>query len=293
MYKAANFVSYYFQGLPAGAVKNALARDGLDPSILDLDPERSVASQLNGGNEDELDTGPPLKDDPKYSKYFKMAKMGLPVGAVKNAMVRDGMDPSIMDLDPEKSVASQLNKDEDIVDVGPPLKDDPTYSKYFKMLKMGLPIGAVTNALIRDGLDGSIMELDPEKSVAYQKAMSTRKVKKKKTPSKAPKKPKVRRKKIFWSPIEESKIDDNSLWSMIKGSFDFESLKIDQDEFESLFTDSSDPAAKKQAVADKPAASKQKKSVQVIDAKRGMNGGIILARLKIEFSALAEMVNNM
>ena len=55
---------------------------------------------------------------------------------MKNAMQRDGEDPSIMDLDPEKSVASQLDKEDEVVDKGPPLKDDPTYSKYFKMLKM-------------------------------------------------------------------------------------------------------------------------------------------------------------
>ena len=47
-------------------------------------------------------------------------------------MQRDGLDPSIMDLDPTKSVASQMKKEDD----GPPLKDDPKYSKYFKMLKM-------------------------------------------------------------------------------------------------------------------------------------------------------------
>lgn len=58
------------------------------------------------------------------------------MGAVQNAMQRDGLDPSIMNLDPEKSIASQLNKEEELVDKGPPLKDDPTYSKYFKMLKM-------------------------------------------------------------------------------------------------------------------------------------------------------------
>ena len=52
-------------------------------------------------------------------------------------MTRDGEDPSIMDLDPEKSVASQLNnKEEDLVDKGPPLKEDPKYVKFFKMLKM-------------------------------------------------------------------------------------------------------------------------------------------------------------
>ena len=55
------------------------------------------------------------------------------MGAVQNAMQRDGLDPSIMDLDPEKSVASQLDKGKG---EGPPLKDDPTYSKYFTMLKM-------------------------------------------------------------------------------------------------------------------------------------------------------------
>jgi hypothetical protein len=54
------------------------------------------------------------------------------MGADQNAMQRDVLDPSIMDLDPERSVASQLDKGSD----GPPLKDDPTYSKYFTMLKM-------------------------------------------------------------------------------------------------------------------------------------------------------------
>ena len=279
--------------MPKGAVQNAIERDGEDPTIMDLDPEKSVASQLN--KEEEVDDGPPLKDDPKYSKYFKMLKMGLPKGSVQNAMERDGEDPSIMDLDPEKSVASQLNKEEEIVDTGPPLKEDPKYVKFFKMLKMGLPIGAVQNAMQREGHDPSVMDLDHDKSVEYQKAMASKKSKLKKLVSKkkSPKKPKVRRKKIFWSPIEETKTSDNSLWSMIKGSYDFESLNIDHDEFESLFTDTSNPADKKKVASEKPKESKQKKSVQVIDAKRGMNGGIILARIKTEFSVLADMVNEM
>jgi hypothetical protein len=41
-----------------------------------------------------------------------------------------------MSLDPEKSIASQLENNESSIDKGTPLKDDPTYSKYFKMLKM-------------------------------------------------------------------------------------------------------------------------------------------------------------
>jgi hypothetical protein len=72
----------------------------------------------------ELEREPALKDDPEYSKYFKMKKMGLPLGAIKNAMERDGMDPAIMDLDPEKSLRAQSNATD-----GPPLKDDPEYTK--------------------------------------------------------------------------------------------------------------------------------------------------------------------
>jgi hypothetical protein len=161
-------------------------------------------------------------------------------------------------------------------------------------------MGAVKNALQRDGLDPSIMDLSPEKSVASQLKKDNESIdngssdsQKKEQRKKQPQKPNVRRKKIYWSPIEESKIDDNSLWSMIKGKFDFESLKVDQDEFESLFTDTSNSADKQKIVLDKPKESKQKKSVQVIDAKRGMNGGIILARIKIEYSVLAEMVSEM
>ncbi len=55
------------------------------------------------------------------------------MGAVQNAMRRDGLDSSIMDLNPEKFIGCQLDKEKDD---GPRLKDDPTYKKYFNMLKM-------------------------------------------------------------------------------------------------------------------------------------------------------------
>ena len=54
-------------GLPMGAVKNAVQRDGKDPSIMDLDPNKSLKSQTGGGDNDK-DDGPPLKDDPEYEK---------------------------------------------------------------------------------------------------------------------------------------------------------------------------------------------------------------------------------
>merc|ERR1712085_74777 len=57
----------------------------------------------DGGKDDE----PPLKDDEEYAKFFKMLKMGVPLGAVQDAMQEAGLDPEILDFDPEKSLASQ------------------------------------------------------------------------------------------------------------------------------------------------------------------------------------------
>lgn len=54
--------------------------------------------------------------------------MGLSIGAAKQACMRDGKDPSVMDLDPEKSLASQTGVGV-VEDLGPPLKDDPEYAK--------------------------------------------------------------------------------------------------------------------------------------------------------------------
>jgi hypothetical protein len=113
-------------GLPMDAVKHAMKRDGCDPSIMDLNHDMSLKSQRGSADDD----GPPLKEDPEYEKYFKMLKMGLPMGAVKNALQRDGKDPSIMDLDPNKSVKSQMaSEHKSDEDDGPPLKEDPEYEK--------------------------------------------------------------------------------------------------------------------------------------------------------------------
>ena len=50
--------------------------------------------------EDE-DMGIPLKNDPRFGKYFKMLKMGLSLDAVKHTLRRDGNEPSVLDLDPD------------------------------------------------------------------------------------------------------------------------------------------------------------------------------------------------
>jgi len=78
----------------------------------------------------------------------------------------------------------------------------------------------------------------------------------------------------------------------MRGSVRMDSLNYDVKEFEDLFTESADPADRNQKKKTKT-DSKQKKSVQVIDGKRSMNGGIVLARMKVEYSVIAKAVDEM
>ena len=52
-------------GLPPGAVQNALTKEGLDPEIINMDPEKPYASQTK-----KEDSAPPIKEE--YAKFFKV-----------------------------------------------------------------------------------------------------------------------------------------------------------------------------------------------------------------------------
>jgi hypothetical protein len=302
-------------GLPRGAVENAMTRDGADLSLLDLDPEKSLVSQRPT---QAVSSDPPLKDDECFTKYYKMLRMGLPRGAVENAMTRDGADLSLLDLDPEKSLVSQ--RPTKAVSSDPPLKDDECFTKYYKMLRMGLPRGAVENAMTRDGADLSLLDLDPDRSLISQKSnIANNEIRTKEDisgkadfnpfqtqsnasqkvsssplaaePRQNAAKKNVRRKKIYWNPINPGELKEDSLWSLVKGKVQMDSLNYDVREFEDLFTESPDAAKAKMMKTEKRIETKR--SVQVVDGKRSMNGGIILKRLRIEYKALAEMVESM
>ena len=69
-------------------------------------------------------------NDPKYEKYAKMKKMGLPEGAIRQRMQRDGVDPAPFFGEP----------------ILVPVKGDPNapeYVKFTRMLKCGVPAAAV------------------------------------------------------------------------------------------------------------------------------------------------------
>jgi len=89
-------------GIPVSAVKHKMTRDGLDPTILDLDHNKSVKSQVWRKRS--------IQDDPTYATYFKMISMGVPVGSVRHRMLRDGLDPAIIETQHSKPMKAKWTK---------------------------------------------------------------------------------------------------------------------------------------------------------------------------------------
>lgn len=260
--KFAKYFKMLKMGLPMDAVKNAMERDGMDPSVMDGDHSAPAAFPSKRGI--------PLKDDPAYAKYFKMLKMGLPMGAVKNAMERDGVDSSVMDGDHSAPVGEQPNG-------GVAVKDNPNYAKYMKMIKMGLPIGAVKNAMERDGVDSSVMDGDLSAPPGDAKVASC--------PTKAPK-DKYRRTRIHWE--THNTIRSNTVWAMVKRDPDVAELNVDEEEFSRLFQ----AELNKTTVQQSSTGATEKGAVKVIDNKRANNGGITLARIKLSYQEIASAVES-
>lgn len=81
----------------------------------------------NSGPVQQEGSAPALRVDPEFQKYMKMLKIGMPRETVIKALERDGKDLNVVDMDPEKSYASQVRK----IESDPPLKEE--YAKFFKV----------------------------------------------------------------------------------------------------------------------------------------------------------------
>ena len=60
-------------GIPTGAVRQALQKEGKDPNIVDMDPEKSYNSQVKDKSGGDTAVDVPLKDDPEFTKFFKVS----------------------------------------------------------------------------------------------------------------------------------------------------------------------------------------------------------------------------
>ncbi|RHY65390.1 hypothetical protein DYB34_006752 [Aphanomyces astaci] len=287
-------------------------------------PSSSSSTSAANNNTDDLDhtsssTSVPLKDHPKYATYFVMLKRGLPKPAVQHRMLKDQVDPSILDLDPELPLVEHT------------LATDPAYEKYFKMLKTGLPRPVVEHKLTADGVSIHLLSLDPtmptvpktQLDAAFAKhkdnvVLKYRKMLKMGMPPLAvdhamakdgvdpswlhpnaaaatnstkatfltrQKKPDKIRKKLHWVVLNKDAMHDSTLWKQPSQATLSEASVV---ALERLFTKSVHDQATKAMQSDLLTAAKssrdlQVKSISLMDMKKAQNIGITLARIKVPF----------
>ena len=95
-------------------------------------------------------------EHPTYSKYFKMILMGIPLLAVQ-IKLKNELGAEHLDI--------LKNKGDDLVEVKYIKQAESTnYSKYFKMLGLGIPRKAVEQKMILDGYDINILD-EPDKMI--------------------------------------------------------------------------------------------------------------------------------
>ena len=115
----------------------------------------------------------------EYKKYFKLKKMGMGVEQLKQKMMNDGMDPSIIDLpEPDWSASSQppTTSAEPPQSSPNPVARAPAkpaigeeYKKYFKLKKMGMGVEQLKQKMTNDGMDPSIIDLpEPDWNASSQ-----------------------------------------------------------------------------------------------------------------------------
>ena len=248
-YKDHQVYGIYFKmaslGLPRSAVQSKMVMNGVDPNVFNFDPctlvGARVANEYVAETEKASRTMVPflkyrvkLIDHPVYGKYFKALKAGIKEPEeIKVQMNQEGIDPAFLDQGedhlhiawPEEQDLAESNSDKVA------LYEHPVYSKYFKMLTVGIAKTVVKTKMTKEGLDSSIIDRDPTEVLSLHDGAAD--VLGDDVAGGADK----RKKKLHWKAIDYNKMAKgslkNSLWAGDDDSDD--DIIIDKGEFEQFF----------------------------------------------------------
>ncbi|KAG7377939.1 hypothetical protein PHYPSEUDO_010758 [Phytophthora pseudosyringae] len=267
-------------GLPPPVVKHKMQSENVDPAILDMDPNKPLPEAPAPALDAETEAAhqAQLKEyEEKHGKYLQMVKVGLPPAVVEHKMLMDGVDPAWLQGPPKRpepkvAVASEVTEEERAA-------HRKKYHKYFQMLRLGLPRGAVEQKMRMAGLDPA--ELNGPRPAA--------------APAEQPKKSLKRkdsiRKKLHWEG-KRHRTRRDSLWGGEAVEEAKEQVQISEESramLEKLFVKDLTESKKRNASvkSEGAAAAKKKKAmVQLVDMKKSQNIAITLARVKLTFPEL-------
>lgn len=241
-------------------------------------------------------------DGHTLGKYSKMLKLGLPLEAVHHAMKKDGLDTSLLNVNlasaqPSPVATSTSTSDKPVMSaLGNPGNVDPKYEKYFKMIKIGIPLEAVKHSVTRDGLDPSVLDGNQAQKPASSAYVLGSAAAAMKAAFQIQRKTKdtVRRMRIHWETMNHTSVPVNSVWAMVNADPEVEEIQIDETEFKALFQEEKGDNTYSSRMGKVGIVSEKRSGVvKVIEPKRANNGGIILARVKIGFDKVADAIDRL
>jgi hypothetical protein len=167
-------------GLPEGAVRHKMTMNGVEMHIQDsvLNGETAGNSANTAANTNVAATSNAggkisslsRKDEATATPYRKMIKTGLPEGAVRHKMTMDGVEKHIQDsvlkgetAGNSANTAANTNVAATTSNAGRKFsslsrQDEATATPYRKMIKTGLPEGAVIHKMTMDGVEKHIQD---------------------------------------------------------------------------------------------------------------------------------------
>ncbi|KAA0150545.1 hypothetical protein FNF29_05120 [Cafeteria roenbergensis] len=161
----ARFKRMLKMGVPAGAVRaklvgeEGMSEEAADRALEVLSEQPAASGKAAAETTAAAAPAPagPSADDPALARFKRMLKMGVPAGAVRAKLVgEEGMSEEAADRALEvlsgQPAASGKAAAETTAAVAPapagPSADDPALARFKRMLKMGVPAGAVRAKLV-------------------------------------------------------------------------------------------------------------------------------------------------
>ncbi|KAF0719876.1 Aste57867_737 [Aphanomyces stellatus] len=153
-------------GMPFPQIQLKMQAEGFDAELLNA-PETLVNDEGK-----KATSGAPAmvvaKEHPSYAKFFKLMKMGMPLEQIKLKASSEGLNPAILDT-PDAMLPEVLAgaADADAKNAKPTLvkvSDHPSYAKYFKLQKMGMPLPQIQLKMNAEGLNPDLLE-SPDKEI--------------------------------------------------------------------------------------------------------------------------------
>ncbi|EQC42260.1 hypothetical protein SDRG_01094, partial [Saprolegnia diclina VS20] len=278
----AKFFKLLSMGLPAEQVKMKMQQAGADPNLLDT-PDALISEPPATAAAGAVT----VKDDQRYAKFFKLAKMGMPAEQIKLKMGAEGLNPDLFDT-PDAVLG-----DGTAVNSPPaPATDDPVVGKYLKLLKMGMPLEQVQLKMQASGVDPALLKgattMAPSAAPVMPSApklgdlqnMLAKRPSVKKPeeppalPKKESKKPGTEMRSLFWTRIPVNVVK-STVWNKLSD----DAVPLDPFDMELFFRKNPTNDGKKDE--DNFKKKKESSTVLLLDSKTQQNVGIAIARYKL------------